>query len=450
MLREFYDRIATTPSSPSREFIIAGYTYGEVYRLAANICMLHKTSACDSEAICLCTTDKALIAAALLASLHGGPRIIIPYSFSRQALQDTRETMAFSKILSDSKEISCPDTEIITPVMLSGTSHLPEYRRHPDEPFVTLFTGGSTGKSKLWSKTPRNLFGEALYLCHEFGLTSDDIIISTVPPQHIYGLLFSVLLPFISSCKLLPELYTFPREILEAINKYNASILVSVPPHYRVLKIDNLQKCSLRMAFSSAGILNKNDADFFYLKTGIDITEIYGSTETGGVATRQRLVDGETWKSFDIVDWKIKNKRLHVRSDFLSPELPRDEAGFFMTADRVKPEGKKRFTLSGRIDDIVKVGGKRVDLVDVQKKIKQIPGVRDAVVFTIPARNGRENDIAAMVAGNITVSQLRLCLGEVNEPYAIPRHFSIVDSIPVTPTGKYDRTLIEQIFHKRQ
>jgi acyl-coenzyme A synthetase/AMP-(fatty) acid ligase len=443
---ESYRDILFSPKDPTREFILNGCTYEGVYRLAAGIRLLQPASEKSRAAICLCTDDKTLMAAALVASLAGGPLLVLPYAFSRQVVEEVMEILPLSFLLADAPGDFPSGPEVITPPMLRQGSIIPDTFRGPDEPFLTLFTGGSTGKSKAWSKTPRNMLAEALYLSKKFGISSDDIFLSTVPPRHIYGLLYSVLIPFINSARLLDGIYTFPREILRAAQDYKASILVSVPVHYRVLKVDDLQRHDLRIAFSSTGVLDKRDAAYFHNKTGVDITEIYGSTETGGVATRNLLRDGETWRPLEPVDWKIRGGGLNVRSAFVSPTLPLDADGFFATADRADPDGDRGFILRGRADDIVKIGGKRVDLAAVQNKLKLMPGVRDAVVIAIPTGKGRQNELAAVVATHLGALQVRRHIAAISEAYAVPRRIAVVEEIPVMHTGKYDRAGIERIF----
>jgi len=442
----WYRKIFSFPPDPAKEFILGGCTYEEVYRLAAGISCIRSSKESNRPLICLCTGDKALTASALTASLTGGPRLVLPYAFSRQALEEVHESMSVSILLTDRPVDYPPCYEVITPAMLRRDGTIQDAFIDPDEPFLMLFTGGSTGKPKVWSKTPRNMLSEARYMSGKFAISPDDLFLSTVPPQHIYGFLFSVLIPFICSARVLNGVYTFPREILRAARDYEASILVSVPVHYRVLRADDLQRYNLRMAFSSAGMLDREDAAYFHGKTGLDVIEIYGSTETGGVAARCRLRDGESWKALDPVSWKIRNGRLHVRSEFISPSLHRDAAGFFMTADCADSDGYNRFVLRGRADDIVKVGGKRVDLSAVQAKLKRIPGVRDAVVVSIPAGNGRQNELAALVATHLDVPQLRQQIAMVNEDYAVPKRIAVVEEIPVTSAGKYNRPMIEEIL----
>jgi len=80
---------------------------------------------------------------------------------------------------------------------------------------------------------------------------------------------------------------------------------------------------------------------------------------------------------------------------------------FCVTGDEVQPDKNDRFVLLGRADGIVKVAGKRVDLLDVQSKIQSLPTVRDAVVIALPAEKGREKLIAALVACDLTERQIK-------------------------------------------
>ena len=99
--------------------------------------------------------------------------------------------------IADNPEEMPAGVEIITPLPAAAENINPELIRDPDKPFLSLFTGGSTGKPKVWSKSPRNLLAEAFYLKERFSLSDKDLFVATVPPYHIYGLLFSVLVPFV-------------------------------------------------------------------------------------------------------------------------------------------------------------------------------------------------------------------------------------------------------------
>jgi acyl-coenzyme A synthetase/AMP-(fatty) acid ligase len=442
-----YEKIlAPSNSACQKEFTFSGYSYGDVFALAAG---LKKTLARrgTENIICLCTANKAVTAACVLASLAGACKLILPHAFSAHTLAEMYDATGFNFAIADHPEEMPAGVEIITPLPAALENINPELIRDPDKPFLSLFTGGSTGKPKIWSKSPRNLLAEAFYLKNKFSLSDKDLFIATVPPYHIYGLLFSVLVPFVAHARVLPDIYTFPQEIISTINKHKASVLVSVPIHYRVLKVDSLSVPSLKVTFSSAGALDRSDGLHFYKKTGLGITEIYGSTETGGIASRNIREQTDSWKAFEVVSWKLKDGRLSVKSDFTSPEMKRDIDGFCLTGDEAREEKKTSFVLMGRADGVVKVAGKRVDLLDVQNKIKKLPTVSDAFVLAMPTDKGRESVIAAVIACDLTETHLKKLLMDMLEPYAVPRRVKIVSSIARTDTGKIDRRRIEKLFH---
>jgi acyl-coenzyme A synthetase/AMP-(fatty) acid ligase len=318
--------------------------------------------------------------------------------------------------------------------------------RPPQEPFLSLFTGGSTGKPRMWQKTAANLLGEAIHLANTFSVDVGDLILSTAPPQHIYGLLGSVLLPFVSGAAVLRRTCAFPREITAALEDEKPTILVSVPIHYRALKNSALSSHCLRLALSSAAPLESEDGEFFLARTGLRITELYGSTETGGMATRRFGMDNGLWEPFACLDWKIHSDRLCVRSPFVSPDLSRDAEGFYVTADRVAAAEGNRFMFLGRSDRIVKIGGKRVDLDEIREKIRRIPGVSDAYVAAAPGKGTGRLEIAALVAGVGPARTLAAAIRSLEIPYGRPRRVRIVKSIPVCGNGKIDREAIEKLL----
>ncbi|MEW6332753.1 MAG: fatty acid--CoA ligase family protein [Thermodesulfobacteriota bacterium] len=442
-----YERTAALLENRTRPFTVSGTVIGEIGERAAGIRdTFSRLGTPADEPVCLCIGERASLLAALLASMAGGPPLVLPHAFQPGVLSEIRAEKPFRLILADGAVEPPEGAEVIRIEACRPGERPLTLVRPPDEAFVFLFTGGSTGKSRLWSKTPANLLGEAMHLARTFGVGPADRIVSTVPPQHIYGLLGSVLLPFVARAQVLERTCTFPREILQALQKEEATVLVGVPIHYRALRSNDLRRFSLRLALSSAAPLDDRDAAFFLEKTGLAIREIYGSTETGGMATRSHgAIDG-AWTPYENLEWKLAGDRLCVRSAFLSPDLPRDADGYFMTADRVAKAGEKAFTLLGRSDHIVKVAGKRVDLEGVREKIRQIPGVRDAHVTAVPVSGARQSQIAALVAGDLSVRELREAIRAMDESYGRPRRIRIVRELPFLPNGKIDRQQVDRLL----
>jgi acyl-coenzyme A synthetase/AMP-(fatty) acid ligase len=442
MLKEKIEKILSGPEYPEHEFIISTCDYKTVYALASGIQEALKP---DDRTICVLTEAKEMAAAAVLASLASGLPLVLPYALSAPAIRELQKDIGFKTAVTDKPE-SLPSG--ITPLVPEKNHKFKTFTlsMELDSRFLNFFTGGSTGKPRMWTKTPRNIFEEAFFHSRQFGISRDDRILTTVPPYHIYGFLFSVLIPFVSSARVVEGVRTFPQEIRDALAYHSPTILVSVPMHYRILKGGDIPGHSLRLAFSSAGKLNEADGDYFHEQTHADLVEIYGSTETGGIAGRCRAHGETVLTPFDRVDWKIVDDRLYVRSPFIFPDIPKDPEGFFMTGDCVRRVDENKFMLDGRADNIVKVGGRRVDLEEIGNKLKQIQGVQDAFIFALSGEGGRENDLCALVQGDIDRHRLILAASDLIEAYALPRHIKIIDKIPCVSTGKYDRKAIEGMF----
>jgi acyl-coenzyme A synthetase/AMP-(fatty) acid ligase len=232
---------------------------------------------------------------------------------------------------------------------------------------------------------------------------------------------------------------SYPREIAAACQACRATVLVSVPVHYRALRETGTTCPGLRLAFSSAGPLDAADADAFFEQSGTGVKEIYGSTETGGIASRCRAEGQRGLHPFSVVDWKIAKERLFVRSQFLSPELAVDESGFFRTGDRAVETEEGGFALLGREDGLVKVGGKRVDTEEIREQLRSFPGVREAWVASLSSKTGRQTAIGALVEGEVDPAQVRRHLAGHLAAHAVPRRLRVVDEIPMTAAGKVDR-----------
>lgn len=435
------------PRFPDRDFVRSGATFGEVYAMAAGLRAALAGPEHQGASVCLAVDNRAVLAAALLASLAGGPALLLPYAFSPQAFARLRQLTGFTTAISDQVREFPEGTTVIRPQPGNTEALTNDARVLPESELLKIFTGGSTDAPQIWSKTVQNLFGEGFFLARNFAVTEKDCIVATVPPYHIYGLLFSVILPLVSAATVIADTPSFPGEIADAVQEHKATMLVCIPPHYRAMRERKIVDSSLRLAFSSAGMLDAEDNTAFFLLNKVGIVEVYGSTETGGVAFRNRSLGGTSFTAFPTVSWKIKEQRLCVRSSYLSPELPLADDGFFTTGDRVEPAGTNEFILKGRSDGVTKVGGKRVDLEEVRAIIKKAPGVSDCVVLALPEAGGREHRIVTLVQGTeVDIEQIRKTLVSSLESYALPRFIKTINRIPLQENGKYDRDTIIQLF----
>jgi acyl-coenzyme A synthetase/AMP-(fatty) acid ligase len=288
-------------------------------------------------------------------------------------------------------------------------------------------------------KTFAQLVGEAVLLGRLFDLTGARVL-PTVPGHHIYGLLMGVLAPLWGGGTFARESPTNPAQIATCAAKLRADLLVAVPPHLKALADSSERPASLRRAFSSGGALQAGIAARLRAHFGMAVTELFGSTETGGIGHRQSDVT-DVWTVFPGVEVSANpDAALVLHSPFAGP-------GPAVCADRIELVGPDRFRHLGRLDGVVKVGGGRVSLLDLEHRIAAFPGVEDVAVIGRPAPPPRDTEICcALVAPAVPVTELRRELRRWFDPVVLPRRWRFLTALPRDGTGKLPRQAVRALF----
>jgi acyl-coenzyme A synthetase/AMP-(fatty) acid ligase len=376
---------------------------------------------------------------ALFAAWRSGRQIILPPNLHGSSLQKIREMHHVAAELSDGFLAECAtDTD-------PGTGdYALAFDTNADA--VTLYTSGSTGQPQPVRKTIGNLFSEAMTLKHSLALPKGPLLAS-VPTYHLYGLTFSIMLPWVLGVPMADECPLHADEVSEAITANNARILVTVPVHLRALLAQQLG-CSDLSVISSAGRLDEEIASKWHAQYGRDIIEIYGSSETGVIAHRQQ--DTCTlWKPFFGVNIaRTDDGLLRVASPFIH----QDEGPMFQTQDLVTMNDGG-FRLHGRSDSIVKIAGRRISLLIVEQALMQCDGVVDAAVVAVPVQGHiRDMAIWAAVATDeaeaVSVRGIRAHLASKLDTIKLPRRIAIVRNLPREENGKLSHERLMGLFRK--
>jgi acyl-coenzyme A synthetase/AMP-(fatty) acid ligase len=286
---------------------------------------------------------------------------------------------------------------------------------------------------------------------------------ATVTHQHIYGLLFRVLWPLAAGRPFVAERLEYPEEIARALRA--PAVLVASPAHLRRLPAHldwSGARAALRAVFSSGGPLPPEAAAATQELLGAAPVEVYGSSETGGIAWRQRARHGDTWQPLPGVDFRIEDGELDVRS----PHLP--DAQWWRTADRAAPaaDGMEGFELLGRADRIVKIEEKRVSLTALEQRLRETGDVADVRVLMLAAPSAG-SDAGGTVASRpavvavlteagraclraqgkpALVARLRAALAQAVEPVALPRRWRFVEALPANAQGKSPEAMLAALF----
>jgi 3-hydroxymyristoyl/3-hydroxydecanoyl-(acyl carrier protein) dehydratase len=217
-------------------------------------------------------------------------------------------------------------------------------------------------------------------------------------------------------------------------------VLVSVPAHLRGLStLADGDLAGVRQIISSGAPLD-NDTAMQLDRFGARVTEVLGSSETGGIAYRRPPEDW--WHPLPGVDVQVDaDGRLLLDSPYADPPRP------YLGADRIELGREGAFRHLGRADGVVKVAGKRVSLSEMEQRLRAIPGVRDAAVTAVAVESGRGNEIWAVVAGEaVAPSTIRNALRQWFDPVVLPRRLRVVQALPREATGKLTRQRLLSLF----
>lgn len=385
--------------------------------------------------------DAAELAVALLGAWRAGVTVLLPadlQSASRARLQDQAELW-----LTD-REGDIRLDELFAEPLDGAALDLDQCR-------LVLCTSGSSGEPKLIDKRLRQLANETQILEAQWGAElGEACIIGSVVAQHIYGLLFRVLWPLCAGRVFLRRALPFPEDIQLASRAQAQFCWVASPALLKRMG-DNLDwpaLRSVRRVFSSGGPLPAEAATRLQQHLGQAPTEIYGSSETGGIAWRQ---GGTLWQPFAGVELG-QDEQAALR--IASPCLPSGHVE--QTADAARIEADGRFELLGRLDRIVKLEEKRISLPMLEKALGEHPFVSEARFAVIEESRAY---LAALVAlsddglhalrngGRRTLTDtLRKHLAAHCEALALPRRWRLVRQLPCNAQGKLPQAQLDALL----
>lgn len=321
---------------------------------------------------------------------------------------------------------------------------------------LVLFTSGTSGEPLAIGKTLAQLQAEIEVQHALHGRAWADVadleVHATVSHQHIYGLLFALLWPLAAARPFATRRIAYPEEMIAALAG-PPSLLVASPAHLKRLP-DTLPwgrvRGRVRAVLSSGGPLPPESAHDAGERLGVAPIEVYGSSETGGIAWRQRAVHGDTWQPLPRVSWRIEDGQLELRSPF----LPNDD--WYRTSDRVAAVDGG-FELIGRVDRIVKIEEKRVSLTTIEQALRATAWVADARALVLPGGAGER--IAAVIVPSETGwsrieaegprglhESLREALSAHVERVALPRRWREQLALPFNAQGKVTTAALAALF----
>ena len=276
---------------------------------------------------------------------------------------------------------------LLSAIVVAGTFAIEKPIR--DRRFsVTFHTSGSTSAPKSIVKTFESLAKEVAFHRTRLAdiLAQKPTFLSTVEPQHMYGTLWRVMLPRAAECHVDPEVILTPESLIAKMRAARKVFLVTTPSFLeRFAAYADLYEVPKNcIAITTSGALltpavSSSAARIF----GVVPLEIFGSTETGGVASRQQNTPDCDWTVLDPVKVAtLPDGRLEVRSPFSFKKR-------FVMGDAVTLSADRRtFKLHGRLDRLVKIAEQRVLLPELEEAVRALPEIADAALCPLEGPHG--------------------------------------------------------------
>ncbi|RFU45671.1 AMP-binding protein [Paraburkholderia sp. DHOC27] len=341
-----------------------------------------------------------------------------------------------------------------------------------------LFTSGSTGvpvpHAKKWGFLVQCLRTSAARLgLAERGACT---LIGTVPPQHMYGFENTVLLALVGGCAFSNRQPFYPGDIASELGALpQPRVLITSPVHLRTLMLAGQALPPVALTVSATAPLAQDLAAQAETALHAPLLEIYGSTETGQIATR-RTAHEVAWRLYPGVRLEKRHRArpaaevdAHLGTQPEAQRIAQDEraddaddsaiwvSGAHVEApvpmgDALEPLDDNRFLLHGRKADLINIAGKRTSLGYLNHQLNAIPGVVDAVFFMPddtqgsagPLRHGElvTRLLAFVVAPGLAAAELQRALRERIDAAFMPRPLIFVDALPRNATGKLPRDVL--------
>jgi len=384
--------------------------------------------------------DAGELAIAMLAAWRAGIAVLLP----ADAQPQTRQHMSTrcDLWLDSLDDLLSSDSPALPPALLDL-----------DQCRLTLCTSGSSGAAKLIDKSLRQLANEVTALEQLWGeRLGQATILGSVASQHIYGLLFRVLWPLCAGRLFLRRAQPFPEDLQrESLATGSDFAWVASPALLKRMggNLDWTALRQVRQVFSSGGALPSETASELHGLLDQWPTEIYGSSETGGIAWRQ---GSEWWTPFAGIELGQDSEgALNLSSPYL-PAGHREQ-----TADAVDIQADGRFALRGRLDRIIKLEEKRISLPMLEQALNEHEWLSDTRLGVV--QEGRAY-LGALIAlspsglhalrnqGRRTVTEtLRRHLAKHCEAIALPRRWRLLAQLPCNSQGKLAQATVEELLN---
>lgn len=336
----------------------------------------------------------------------------------------------------------------------------------PDLPAIPLHpTSGTSGDPKIAVRPASAAVAEALHYIETIGINNRDKVLATVPMSHAYGFGMCMMVPLLCSGDVVSTRSFNPKQVQRALHQESVTIFPAVPAMLDILAKDGSAMPFKRpiKIFAAGSAVTEAVANTFEAQYGLGIHPLYGTTETGGISVARMPSRGLDVNAVGAplcgVSVSLSSNKeavgvtegigsIRVRSESMMAgyltqggiDTSMLDDGWFDVGDLATLDDLSVIRLYGRDSDVINIFGMKVMPYEVEEVIREIPYVKEVIVYKGLHRSGSQLVKAAVVAcGPLAISEIRSYCEQNLSPYKRPQFISVLDELPKTAAGKVIR-----------
>ncbi|WAA12965.1 class I adenylate-forming enzyme family protein [Fervidibacillus halotolerans] len=337
-----------------------------------------------------------------------------------------------------------------------------------EDPWMIIYTGGTTGRPKGVVLSYRAVIWNAINTIVSWGLTEDEVTLNYMPLFHSGGInALSIPILFNGGTVVIGDQF-HPSEALLNLNKYQCTIALFVPTMYHMMQqteeFEKLDFPSMKV-FLSGGAPCPFPIYEKFVKRGLPFREGYGLTEAGPnnfyiptmkamekwgsvgkpmMFNEVKIVDdqGKEVAGSEVGELLIRGK--HVFTEYWNNQQATAktlENGWLHTGDYARRDQDGYYYIVGRKKDVIITGGENVYPSEIEQWLLQHEAIDEATVVGIPDEKWGERIVAfvSFKGEELQKDELKKYCEKKLAKFKVPKEFVPLDQLPKTPVGKIDK-----------
>jgi cyclohexanecarboxylate-CoA ligase len=347
----------------------------------------------------------------------------------------------------------------------------------PDDPYLVLFTSGTTSEAKGVLHSQNTLYAAVRGEADVFGLDGSLVITTSASYTHYTGVAQGMLMPMMLGGTMVFYDTREPDAVLDLAARHGVTFFYMAPPPLRGLLDEQVRAprdlSALRFLVVGSAPVPSYFVDEVREVFGQRLFSLWGMTENGPV-TISRFEDPDDWAAHSDGS-PISGMELRIdpvpgqsdgvgvlwvrgpsqclgylrRDDLYAEKLDAD--GWFNTDDLVRPDGRGGIRVTGRAKDLILRSANIVPVADLESILGALPEVAEVAVIGVPDAVGADETVCAVVVpvspGGFTLEELHRVMEETGMARLYwPQRLELVEALPKTPIGKTRKVELRKRF----